>query len=284
MTKPILVQEQIEYEPVAIPGGVTEYVPVAYKAVWSKELEEDMTNYHGPVTSTEWIQSGPLTPAPYAPITNPDFSEPFSVQDYVNLLSTMFDKPEPAVEGNDEDEMDPILYSAKSNNWNTPPIIFEWLKPMGPIKLDPCANATSNVPSLAQIIYINEGSNGLTLPWDKTADGKEGYVFCNPPYSKDKLNPKGIQTWIDKAVMEWNQNSVETILLVPARTDTKWFQGLMQVASACCFIKGRVGFIQETASGPQDAKAPFPSALVYLGKRSMLFCKTLDSKGWCISQ
>ena len=267
LQKPITKkEEEIEYQPVSIPGGTTEYVPVAYKANYETDMS---TNTFG-LASWTGTNTG-LSTAGY-----------FTEQQYANQQQLFFNPHPPendlALAGNDENDMDPILYSSKSNNWNTPQYIFDWLKPLGPISLDPCANSTSKVPSA--IIITPSGGDGLGVSW-KTMH--EGYVFVNPPYSKDKNNPAGIKTWIDKCVSEWEKNSVEQVLLVPSRTDTKWFQSVVKVASALCFVKGRVDFINADGSGTA-AKAPFPSALIYLGKRNIAFCQALDAKGWCVSQ
>lgn len=334
----------LEYQPVELSPGITDYVPASYqttklKATWTAEQAKDLYDFHGlddllqkanmtqPIVTDLKVDVSPMGVAnitvqleekyygqkatnatiaglkedlhdylkqSYIPSTHY-----LHTKDYNDLVNQLYknqtygtgtyapttEEDDLKISGNDEDDMDPILFSAKSNNWNTPDIIFEWLKPMGEIALDPCANASSHVPAI--VSYIHPNCNGLAESWNVTNEHTQGYVFVNPPYSKDKLNPSGIKAWVDKAVDEWNQNAVESILLVPARTDTKWFQGLMQVAGACCFIKGRVGFEQVAPYFGEPstvAKAPFPSALIYLGKRNMLFCQTLDSRGWCISQ
>jgi hypothetical protein len=55
-------------------------------------------------------------------------------------------------------------------------------------------------------------------------------------------------------------------MLLPSRTDRKWFARLVEYASAICFIKGRLKFWEydEKTKQFQEQKnqAPFPSMLV----------------------
>jgi len=89
-------------------------------------------------------------------------------------------------------------------------------------------------------------------------------VFVNPPYGRRK--GQRCTEWVIKAINECNQGA-EIIMLLPARTDTKWFQRLIDLATldhaSICFVRGRLTF------KGQSNGAPFPSALVHLGKEEM---------------
>jgi len=64
----------------------------------------------------------------------------------------------------------------------------------------------------------------------------------------------------------------ELVLLVPARTDTGWFQTLYDWP--ICFLRGRLqygGYIKDNA--------PFASALVYRGERVDEFCSAFRQRG-----
>ena len=52
--------------------------------------------------------------------------------------------------------------------------------------------------------------DGLSKSWN----GER--VFCNPPYGKE------ISKWVKKAYQE-NENGTFVVMLLPARTDTKYF-------------------------------------------------------------
>ena len=75
-------------------------------------------------------------------------------------------------------------------------------------------------------------------------------VFCNPPYSQ-------IAKWVAKAYYEGCKDNTLVALLIPARTDTKYFHNYILHRSEIRFIKGRIQFDGETKDN-----APFPSMLV----------------------
>ena len=74
-------------------------------------------------------------------------------------------------------------------------------------------------------------------------------MFCNPPYGRD------IDRWIRKAVEEAGNGAV-VVMLIPARTDTKWFHDLVFPYGDIRFVKGRLKF------GDGKNAAPFPSMVV----------------------
>ena len=77
-----------------------------------------------------------------------------------------------------------------------------------------------------------------------------GYiVFCNPPYSN-------ISAWVKKAYYESFKPETVIVLLIPARTDTKYFQEYIYHRAEIRFIKGRLKF------GDSKNAAPFPSMVV----------------------
>lgn len=96
---------------------------------------------------------------------------------------------------------------------------------------------------------------------EKEYEGKN--LFINPPYSK--LNK--IVDWI---VRQANDNNIA--LLIPSRTDTRYFAKLAKLKPDIIFIKGRLHF--------NDSKegAPFPSMLMLFGfdDRSKYFVCTYD--------
>lgn len=73
-------------------------------------------------------------------------------------------------------------------------------------------------------------------------------MFCNPPYSN-------IAQWVEKAYRETKQDNTIVVLLIPSRTDTKYFHDYIYQRSEIRFVKGRIRF-----SGKDNA--PFPSMIV----------------------
>src|SRR5262249_39145220 len=107
-----------------------------------------------------------------------------------------------------------------------------------PFDLDPCATAAN---AKAPRFYTRD-DDGLRQPWT-------GRVFCNPPYGRV------IAEWVAKAKAAAATTAELVVLLVPARTDTRWWHEHVADAEGG-FLPGRVRFV-EAKSG-----APFPSAVV----------------------
>ena len=82
-----------------------------------------------------------------------------------------------------------------------------------------------------------------------------GAVFCNPPYGK------AIPEWVRKCSMEASRKDTLVIMLLPARTDTRWFQQFILNRAEVRFLKGRLRF--ET-NGMPGGPAPFPSMIVVM--------------------
>ena len=77
-----------------------------------------------------------------------------------------------------------------------------------------------------------------------------GYrVFCNPPYSN-------IAEWVKKCYEESKKDGTLVVMLIPARTDTKYFHDYILHRAEVRFIKGRLKF------GDSKNSAPFPSMIV----------------------
>ena len=142
------------------------------------------------------------------------------------------------------------LMSSASVEWYTPSALYQRISAfLGPEMFDPCACPATDAP-----VGLAGRENGLAVPW-------RGRVFINPPYGRS------IGAWIRKALTEPYD---EAILLVPARTDTRWFNPLF--AHTILFIRGRLYFSE---GGP----ATFPSALVYIGPRARAFAETFGDLG-----
>lgn len=130
------------------------------------------------------------------------------------------------------------LYSSSSDEWYTPQDLFNKLNDEFHFNLDPCATSESAKCEK----YFTADQDGLSQNWG-------GYrVFCNPPYSK-------IDKWVEKAYRETREDNTLVVMLIPARTDTKYFHNFIYQRSEIRFIKGRIHFSGANA-------APFPSMIV----------------------
>lgn len=133
------------------------------------------------------------------------------------------------------------LMSSNSDDWATPIKFYEELNNEFNFTLDPCASDINHKCNK----YYTKNDNGLIKDWT----GER--VFCNPPYGKE------ISKWVEKAYQE-NQKGVFVVMLIPARTDTKYFHKYIYNQHEIRFIKGRLKF----NDGKQSA--PFPSMVVIM--------------------
>jgi len=132
--------------------------------------------------------------------------------------------------------------SSNHPGWETPKDLLEQLYTVfGEFSLDPCSPTRHKriAPVRAKMHFTAE-ENGLALPWF-------GNVFCNPPYGR------ALRHWVTKAYEESRCGNTQTIvMLIPARTDTKfWHQSIVGKA-AIFFLQGRLKF------GHAEQVAPFP--------------------------
>ena len=134
-----------------------------------------------------------------------------------------------------------VMFSSKTGEWTTPQDFFDKLNwRFGPFDLDPCANCTT--AKCAN--FFTEADDGLAKDWG-------GFTsFVNPPYGR------GIEAWIKKSYEESRKKDTRVVMLIPARTDTKYWHQYVMKADEVYFIKGRLKF------GDSDNSAPFPSAVV----------------------
>lgn len=81
-----------------------------------------------------------------------------------------------------------------------------------------------------------------------------------PPYGRE------IADWVRKCSMEASHENTTAVMLIPARTDTRWFHDYILDLTEIRFLKGRLRF--ET-DGIPGGPAPFPSMIVVMrnGKR-----------------
>lgn len=134
--------------------------------------------------------------------------------------------------------MNDVLFSSKSVIWETPQDLFDKLNAEFHFDLDVCA-----LPENAKCEkYYTPEDDGLLQPWN-------GICWCNPPYGRT------IGKWIQKAYETFAVGGT-VVMLLPARTDTKWFHEYIYNKAEIRFIKGRLKF------GNSKNAAPFPSMIV----------------------
>lgn len=137
-----------------------------------------------------------------------------------------------------------VMFSSKTNEWATPQKFFDELNAEFNFTLDPCCT----IENAKCKTFFTESDDGLLQNW------KGHKVFCNPPYGSE------IGKWIKKSYEESTQENTIVVMLIPARTDTKYFHEYIYKQSEIRFIKGRLKF------GDSKNSAPFPSMIVIFGK------------------
>lgn len=132
------------------------------------------------------------------------------------------------------------LMSSETQEWETPQEFFERLDAEFGFTLD--AAATDGNAKCDKYWTIRE--NALWQSW-------EGVVFCNPPYGRL------IGRFVRKGYME-AQRGATVVMLIPSRTDTKYWHNYVMKAKEIRFVEGRLYF---SVDGKRGA-APFPSAVI----------------------
>lgn len=133
-----------------------------------------------------------------------------------------------------------VMFSSKTDQWSTPQDFFDKLNDEFNFTLDPCADEQNHKCD----VYYTKEQNGLSKNWG----GQR--VFCNPPYGRE------IGKWVEKCFVESKKPNTICVMLIPARTDTKWFHEYIYKIAEIRFIKGRLKF------GNSNNSAPFPSMVV----------------------
>ena len=133
-----------------------------------------------------------------------------------------------------------VLFSSKEEKWATPQDFFDKLNDEFHFTLDAAAS-----PDNAKCAnYFTEEQDGLAQSW-------EGHtVWCNPPYCRKT----GL--WVKKAYEEHQRTGCTVVMLLPSRTDVRWFHDYILGKAEIRFIKGRLKF------GGNKNSAPFPSLVV----------------------
>lgn len=132
------------------------------------------------------------------------------------------------------------MYTSDKDDWTTPRDLFNFLNNRFSFTLDPCSTHENALCDT----FFTKTTCGLDQSW------KGHRVFMNPPYGRE------IKKWVQKAWSEAQDNNALVVGLLPARTDTEWWNLYVDGHADIHFIAGRLKF-----SGAKNS-APFPSAIV----------------------
>lgn len=152
-------------------------------------------------------------------------------------------------------KFDENKFDGTNKVWVTPNDFFEPLNKEFRFTLDVAADKQNKKAER----FFSKEDNGLEQSWENEI------CWCNPPYGR------GAPKWIKKAKDE-TANNATSVLLILARTNTKWFHELCMKANEIRFVKGRPKFI--------GAKYGLPSPLMLvIFKPNVTECK-IGSYDW----
>ena len=128
-----------------------------------------------------------------------------------------------------------LMFSSKTDLWSTPQDLFDKYNETYHFETDVCA-----LPENAKCKkFFTPEMDGLKQEWT-------GVCWCNPPYGRQ------IGKWVETPCKSF----ATVVMLLPARTDTKWFHDYCLPYGKIEFLRGRLKF-----GGCKNA-APFPSMVV----------------------
>lgn len=129
-------------------------------------------------------------------------------------------------------------FDSIKQDWNTPIDLFKKLDDEFHFEYDLAANSENALCSK----FYNKDDNGLAQKW-------HGICWLNPPYG-DKSSK--MVDWIKKAYSDSRINSnLTVVMLIPARTNTRWFHNYCMKATEIRFICGRPKFGDNKHGLPQ---------------------------------
>lgn len=155
-----------------------------------------------------------------------------------------------------------ILFSSAKHDWITPDELFDPLNERYEFTLDVASDENNHKCDK----YFTAEDDGLEQDWVGET------TWCNPPFDD-------IAAWVRKNYAESLRDKCNKVLLIPARTDTKYFSIYGSKAAEMYFIQGRLKF-----SGSKNS-APFPSVVLVFNsdlesRRIIYWIKRDFSKIW----
>lgn len=159
-----------------------------------------------------------------------------------------------------------VSNNSGNNEWYTPAEYISAARAaMGGIDLDPATSETANRTVQAPAFYTAE-DDGLSRTW-------HGRVWMNPPYAQPLVSQ-----FADAVSDKFDAGEIEqACVLVNNATETAWFQRMVASASAVCFPRGRVRFLNPAG---EPVGAPLQGqAVIYFGANVDDFSRAFMSFG-----
>ena len=129
-------------------------------------------------------------------------------------------------------------FDSAKQDWETPQSLFDKLNSEFHFDIDLAAD----INNAKCKNFLSKKDDALNAHWS-------GVCWLNPPYGNTARNK--ISAWVEKAHRESQKHNCIVVMLVPARTNTKWWHKYCMVASEVRFICGRPKFGKAIHGLPQ---------------------------------
>lgn len=159
-----------------------------------------------------------------------------------------------------------VSNNSGNNEWYTPAKYIEMARSvMGSIDTDPATSEIANKTVRAAQIYTAE-DDGRNKPW-------AGNVWMNPPYAQPLMSD-----FAEAITAKYLDGEIEqACILVNNATETQWFQRMLDAASAVCFPRSRIKFVDPDGN---PSGAPLQGqAILYMGDRVSEFKAAFSGEG-----
>jgi ParB family chromosome partitioning protein len=158
-----------------------------------------------------------------------------------------------------------VAQNSGENEWYTPPQFIESARlVMGSIDTDPASNPIANATVKATQFFTKD-EDGLQQKW-------EGNVWMNPPYAQPLMSQ-----FAETISEKFESGEIDhAIILVNNATETQWFQRMASVASAVCFPKTRVRFLDPEGRPGAPLQG---QAIIYFGDNTEAFVEEFSQYG-----
>lgn len=129
----------------------------------------------------------------------------------------------------------------RAQNWRTPQAMFDGLNDEYEFTMDGASEAGNGLIARASTV-----ENPLSWEGER--------VFCNPPWSD-------IRPFVEMAA-----RADLAVLLVPARTNSRWFHHALDLGAVVRFFPGRVKFVRPDGSEGPGHNSPVDCVLLVFGE------------------
>ena len=119
-------------------------------------------------------------------------------------------------------------FESQKQEWETPRDLFERLDHEFGFTLDLAADSTN---AKCDAYYTIE-TDAFMLPW-------RGVCWLNPPYGSRRHR---LADWVRKSFNEAQKPECAVVMLIPARTNTRWWHDYCMNAAEIRFLNGRPKF------------------------------------------